>query len=264
VVVLVVPTAAASSAGGAAIHEVGYRDEDGNMIRSNIGVGSAEDEDEDDGEDAGGAGGKQTKKKKKKRKALPSGDFVLGPGEGGGEALAVTDRSTKKAKVGGGTSTGDDDGGNNNNESSEDDFVLPDDDDAEEEAMGSTVADRLARLKAKMDRDDDDDDDDIENSVAALAREDEIAEAEDDDESRGGMIVALLPKLITRLARKLGRAEELSVWIRTVLLALISSSSGGKRMSSTERDVAARLAPLRNLLMSELRVCLICYDWRAG
>ena len=291
-----VTTSSRSAAGGTAeIHEVGYRDEDGNVIQGDIIVGSSADDadgsaigdDDDDGN------------RKRRKAALPSGQLVLGPGEGGGESLTVTDRSAKRAKVNEETIPDADD--NDDNDEDDDGFVLPDDD-AIEEAAGGTIAERLAKLTAEMERDDTDDEDEvsededaraalfggvkgkkkikptseslstllrqalssnddgqlevalhvsdkkvIENTVAALARDDEIAEAED-DEGRGGMIIALLSKLVIRLARKPGRAEELSVWIRTVLLALISSSSGGKRMSKTERDVASRLAPLRNLL----------------
>jgi len=293
VVIMTMPTAAAAAGGaasplqgggGAAINEASYRDEDGNMIKGDITVGSSTDEDDADEEDGN---------KKKRKSALPSGQLVLGPGEGGSEALNVTDRSNKRAKVDEDKSDDDDD--------DDDGFVLPDDD-AIEEAAGGTIAERLAMLTSEMERDDTDDDDDvsededaraalfggvkgkkkvkptseslatllrqalssnddgqlevalhvsdkkvIENSISALAKDDEIAEAED-DESKGGMIIALLSKLVIRLARKPGRAEELSVWIRTVLLALISSTSGGKRMSKTERDIASRLAPLRNLL----------------
>ena len=90
----------------------------------------------------------------------------------------------------------------------------------------------------------------IENSIAALAREDEeraAGEEEDDDGDSGSgddMITKLLGKLVDRLGRKPGRAEELSVWVRTVLLILIS----GKSMSRRERHVAAKLAPLRSML----------------
>ena len=295
VVVVTMPTATAAAGGaasplqgggGAVINEASYRDEDGNMIKGDITVGSSTDDDDADEEDGN---------KKKRKAALPSGQLVLGPGEGGGEALDVTDRSNKRAK-------GDKDKSDDDDDDDDDDgFVLPDDD-AIEEAAGGTIAERLAKLTSEMERDATDDDDEmsededaraalfggvkgkkkvkptseslatllrqalssnddgqlevalhvsdkkvIENSISALAKDDEIAEAED-DESKGGMIIALLSKLVIRLARKPGRAEELSVWIRTVLLALISSTSGGKRMSKTERDIASRLAPLRNLL----------------
>ena len=86
----------------------------------------------------------------------------------------------------------------------------------------------------------------IENSIAALAREDEERAGEEDDNGGSGddMITKLLGKLVDRLGRKPGRAEELSVWVQTVLLILIS----GKSMSRRERNVAAKLAPLRSML----------------
>ena len=80
----------------------------------------------------------------------------------------------------------------------------------------------------------------IEHSIATLAREDEEADDGRDDD----MITKLLGKLVDRLGRKPGRAEELSVWVQTVLLLLIS----GKSMSRREREVAAKLAPLRSML----------------
>ena len=58
------------------------------------------------------------------------------------------------------------------------------------------------------------------------------------------MITKLLGKLVDRLGRKPGRAEELSIWVQTVLLILIS----GKSMSRRERDVAAKLTQLRSML----------------
>ena len=88
----------------------------------------------------------------------------------------------------------------------------------------------------------------IENSIAALAREDEERAGEEEDGDNNGsgddLITKLLGKLVDRLGRKPGRAEELSVWVQTVLLILIS----GKSMSRRERNVAAKLAPLRSML----------------
>ena len=280
--------------GSVEVDEVSYRDEDGNMVQGEIAVGDADDDHED--MDDGGAGGGS-----KKKRALPSGELVLGPGETGGEALGVTDRASKRAKLtttksGGGDDEDDNDDANDDDGADEDEFVLPDDD-ATEEAAGATIADRLALLTSEMDREAADTDDEsedeeavaalygasgkggkkkrkatseslstllrqalssnddsqlevalhvhdkkvIENSIATLAREDE---EEADDDGRDDMITKLLGKLVDRLGRKPGRAEELSIWVQTVLLILIS----GKSMSRREREVAAKLAPLRSML----------------
>lgn len=287
----------AAALGQVHLAEASYRDEDGNLLQGDVRIGG--DAAKSDGEDGGGdAEGKGAKGEK--RKSLPSGELVLGPGEGGAESLTVTDRSAKRSKPESAAAAAEADSG-----SEADEFALPDIED-EEEGGGATgtIADRLARLTAEFEQDDSDSDaeideeaasalfgpgsgkrrqgkatseslatllrqalssnDDtklevalhvgdkkvIENSIQALAREDEEAETGDSDEAkRGGMIIALLSKLVTRLARKPGRAEELSVWIRTVLLVLISGSSGpGRRMGREQKRVAASLGPLRNLL----------------
>jgi hypothetical protein len=86
----------------------------------------------------------------------------------------------------------------------------------------------------------------IENSIMALSSGEGNADGESDD---GEVIVMLLTKLVTRLSRKPGRAQQLSFWIRTVLVALISSSNDGTmKMGNAEKDIASRLAPLRSLL----------------
>ena len=292
VVVLAMPSFNAPSVavGGVEVDEINYRDEDGHMVRGDIVVGDANDEDGDMDGDGAAAGGGGSKKKKR---ALPSGELVLGPGETGGEALGVTDRTSKRAKVGG-AGGDDDDAAGDDDDADEDEFVLPDDD-ATEEAAGATIADRLALLTSEAaDYSDDESEDEeavaalygadavgrggakkkrkatseslstllrqalssnddsqlevalhvhdkrvIENSIATLAREDEEA-----DDGRDDMITKLLGKLVDRLGRKPGRAEELSIWVQTVLLILIS----GKSMSRRERDVAAKLAPLRSML----------------
>jgi hypothetical protein len=85
----------------------------------------------------------------------------------------------------------------------------------------------------------------IENSIMALSS----GEGDSDEDDNGEVIVMLLTKLVTRLSRKPARAQQLSFWIRTVLVALISSSNDGTmKMGRTEKDIAARLAPLRSML----------------
>ena len=72
------------------------------------------------------------------------------------------------------------------------------------------------------------------------------------------LVLSLLSKLATRLAKKPTRAEALAYWIRTILFVLISSHNdgdGGLRMGEMERQVALKLGPLRNLL-SERVECL--------
>ncbi len=92
----------------------------------------------------------------------------------------------------------------------------------------------------------------IQNSIMGLASEN--FEHTDKKDRNSNVIVMLLSKLVTRLAKKPRRADQLSFWIRTVLVALVSSSNGkgGKtswKMGSVEREIALRaLEPLRNLL----------------
>ena len=165
VVVLAMPSFHASSVavGGVEVGEINYRDEDGHMVRGDIVVGDANDEDGDMDADGAAAGGGGSKKKKR---ALPSGGLVLGPGEAGGEALGVTDRTSKRAKVVGAGGGDDDDAGDDDNDD-EDEFVLPDDD-ATEEAAGATIADRLALLTSEAADYDSDDESEDEEAVAAL------------------------------------------------------------------------------------------------
>ena len=75
----------------------------------------------------------------KKRKAV-STNIVLGPGEGGGEALVVTDQSAMKRPKA--DSDDDDD---------DDEFALEDVDESEE-----SIAQRLAQLSSELDRDTED------------------------------------------------------------------------------------------------------------
>jgi len=217
----------------------------------------------------------------KKRKANNK-SVVIGPGESGGEALTVTD-STKRTKI---DHDGDDSADEEDEFVLEDDddeegentigqrlallsSELDRDDDEEDllkfqrstAASGSFVAkaatsDSLVILlrQALLANDDAQlevalqvsDKKVIENSIMALSS----GEGNSDDESDNGeVIVMLLTKLVTRLSRKPARAQQLSFWIRTVLVALISSSNDGTmKMGKAEKDIASRLAPLRSLL----------------
>mmetsp|Transcript_27652 Transcript_27652/g.26513 ORF Transcript_27652/g.26513 Transcript_27652/m.26513 type:complete len:640 (-) Transcript_27652:110-2029(-) len=69
------------------------------------------------------------------------------------------------------------------------------------------------------------------------------------------VMVMLLSKLVTRLAKKPSRADQLAFWIRTVLVSLVSSSTNRLKdnenwmMGKMEREIAlTALEPLRNLL----------------
>jgi hypothetical protein len=100
----------------------------------------------------------------------------------------------------------------------------------------------------------------IENSIMALCSSNASISSENVDDiekktnSDGStLVVALLSKLVTRLARKPSRAEALSFWIRTILVSLISPGSSdlgsdGDMMDKDGRDIASKLGPLRNLL----------------
>lgn len=213
----------------------------------------------------------------KKRKS----NIVLGAGESGGEAMSVSD--LKRAKVGstsqGNNDTGDvedfvlenDDGGTTIAQrlallSSE----LERDTEDEEEliqrsgspsstfVVKAATADSLVILlrQALMANDDAQlevalqvaDKKVIENSIIALSN---MASRSDDDEDEsngndGEIMITLLTKLVTRISRKPSRAQQLSFWIRTVLVALLSSNDG--KMDRSEREIASKLAPLRNML----------------
>jgi len=273
----------------AEVREVEYRSRDGALKKSEGGdnnnnvivVLSAREEEERRAEDAA------LRKKRNASGMTTASDHatVLGPGEGGGEALGASDARVAVSKR---ARTGD-------NEKDDDDFLLPDDD-----APGTSIADRLRVLSEEMGRTDDDDDDDddapplsssrkvgkfkpekvttsdslsallrqslssnddirldvaldvsnpkiIENSVASLLEEDE--NSNDGGNGNGDLIITLLSKLVTRIARRPGRAVTYGNWVRTVLVALTRSSSrGGGYMGTREREVASRLLPLRNLL----------------
>eukprot|EP00551_Chaetoceros_affinis_P010398 CAMPEP_0203685324 /NCGR_PEP_ID=MMETSP0090-20130426/48483_1 /ASSEMBLY_ACC=CAM_ASM_001088 /TAXON_ID=426623 /ORGANISM="Chaetoceros affinis, Strain CCMP159" /LENGTH=767 /DNA_ID=CAMNT_0050554513 /DNA_START=70 /DNA_END=2373 /DNA_ORIENTATION=+ len=93
----------------------------------------------------------------------------------------------------------------------------------------------------------------IENSILGLVHESDGNSGNDadvDTDASGEMIIMLLTKLVTRIARKPSRAQRLSFWIRTVLVALLSKagSSSAVPMGKTEREIASRLGPLRNML----------------
>jgi hypothetical protein len=92
----------------------------------------------------------------------------------------------------------------------------------------------------------------IENSIVGLAVnsvEPSDMDLEDDERvhKSSEMVLSLLSKLVTRLARRPTRAEALAYWIRTILFVLISRNDGAQ-MGEMEREVALKLGPLRNLL----------------
>lgn len=263
----------------------------------------------------------------KKRKAGVSLDknVVLGPGEGGAEALNVTNSTTKyRQQLKKSKKNKKRDAESSMNDKNEDNHKEIDFDLTEEEQSyekegndGTTIAERLAQLSSQLDRDSDDEGDEdelllsnlsssnniaisakeqfdkmkctsdslgtllrqallsnddtqlevalkvldkkvIENSIRTLCEE-SISTAADKDEdsfySENNLIMKLLSKLTTRLSRKASRAETLCFWVSTTLVNLISLSSiGGEnsnswmKMGKIERDVAAHLGPLRNML----------------
>ncbi len=92
----------------------------------------------------------------------------------------------------------------------------------------------------------------IENSILGLISGDSDGEGDDvdvDADAKSEMIIMLLTKLVTRIARKPSRAQGLSFWIRTVLVALLSKvGSSSASIGKTEREIVSRLGPLRNML----------------
>jgi hypothetical protein len=233
--------------------------------------------DENDGDNDSNEEISQSRKKRKvPETSKANANLVLGPGESGGEALTVTDFSAKRAKK-------DEDSEDDFVLEDVDDDVdgsttiaqrlallsseLDRDDDEQDLlvrntrsqnfAVKSATSDSLVvLLKQALQANDDSqlevalqvsDKKVIENSIMALS-----THVDDDDanqESNGEMIIMLLTKLVTRLSRKPSRAQQLSFWIRTVLVVLISSSNDGSvKMGKAEKDIASRLAPLRSML----------------
>ena len=86
----------------------------------------------------------------------------------------------------------------------------------------------------------------IENSIMELSRggyDSGSGSSTAEDGGSGEVIVVLLTKLVTRISRKPARAQQLSFWIRTVLVALLSSSN------STSKALARQKGTLRQDLL---------------
>lgn len=86
----------------------------------------------------------------------------------------------------------------------------------------------------------------IENSIMVLNSASINDNEGESDVIDSEIMITLLTKLVTRISRKPARAQQLSFWIRTVLVALLSSNDG--KMDRSEREIASKLAPLRNML----------------
>jgi hypothetical protein len=223
----------------------------------------------------------------KKRKVTSSNNVVIGPGESGGEALKVTD-TTKKMKrdnLEGGEV--DDDFALDDVEDDEGEHTIAqklallssaldrgdDDDDDDDDLIkfqrnlvssenrfkvkSATADSLLVLLRQALLANDDaqleialqvSDKKVIEHSIVSLRRNEETNTSVESGTSND-MTIILLTKLVTRISRKPSRAQQLSFWVRTVLVALISPSSNGSiKIGKREKDIAEKLAPLRNLL----------------
>lgn len=210
----------------------------------------------------------------KKRKA----NVVLGAGESGGEAMSVSDLKRVKAKHGEDEIEEvedfvleNDDGGTTiaqrlallsseleRDTEDEEDLIQRSSSPSSTFEVKAATADSLVILlrQALLANDDAQlevalqvaDKKVIENSIKALSNL--TSGGEDvEDESNGNdgeIMITLLTKLVTRISRKPSRAQQLSFWIRTVLVALLSSNNG--KMDRSEREIASKLAPLRNML----------------
>jgi hypothetical protein len=210
----------------------------------------------------------------KKRKS----NIVLGAGESGGEAMSVSDLKRAKAKHGEDEIEEvedfvleNDDGGTTiaqrlallsseleRDTEDEEDLIQRSSSPSSTFEVKAATADSLVILlrQALLANDDAQlevalqvaDKKVIENSIKALSNL--TSGGEDvEDESNGNdgeIMITLLTKLVTRISRKPSRAQQLSFWIRTVLVALLSSNNG--KMDRSEREIASKLAPLRNML----------------
>jgi hypothetical protein len=232
--------------------------------------------DEDDGENDKKQDS-SSPSRKRNISEIKSSNLVIGPGESGGEALTVTDLSAKRSKTDVDTDEDDfvledvDDEAEGATTIAQRLALLSseldrDDDDSDVSfrntrssnfAVKGATSDSLAILLRQALQANDDsqleialqvsDKKVIENSIMALGPKG--SDSEDGSEKDGEMIIMLLTKLVTRLSRKPSRAQQLSFWIRTVLVVLISSSNDGSmKMGKAEKDIASRLAPLRSML----------------
>lgn len=232
-------------------------------------------------------------KKKRKASSVSNKAITLGPGESGGEAMIIDDKQqlVKRIKKDHDSKNDDDDddddfdweqtGDNEENGTSiaerlqrlaadmHRDSEDEEDDDAKNSSEGSSskisfkpksaTSDSLSNLLRQALKSNDDpkleialevrDRSIIRNSVMSLS-----SIGHENDTPKDNIIVILLSKLVTRLAKKPTRADQLSFWIRTVLVALVTPKESSKngstwKMNETEREIALRaLEPLRNLL----------------
>lgn len=268
------------------ISEVTYRklqsnsmdDEESTLMSGNL---YPRDNDDQEPESAG---------RMKKRKATEISDKVLGPGEIGNESMVgVTDsvaQSAKRTKQSdddaGAYEFKEEDEGNENGKTIAERLAFlsseldreTDDDDLMDQASSTDVvqvnpsetdtstifnvkratSDSLAFLlrQALVSNDDTQletafkvsDRTMIEKSIAIIA-------AESEEEADQDILLILLSKLATRLARKPGRSENLLIWIQTIIVNLMSSrlsSYSSGPMSKSKMQIALKLGPLRNLL----------------
>jgi hypothetical protein len=220
-----------------------------------------------------------------KKRKVKNSNIVIGPGESGGEALTVTD-ANKKMKIHRGDDNFDDeddfvleeDGDEEGEHSIAQKLALlssaldRDEDDVEDllnfqrstvtssnnfVAKAATTDSLLVLLRQALLANDDaqleialqvSDKKVIENSIMSMTSE-ELTDKKEGTINSEELIIILLTKLVTRISRKPSRAHQLSFWIRTVLVALISPSSNGSiKIGKREKEIAQRLAPLRNLL----------------
>lgn len=220
----------------------------------------------------------------KKRKVASSNNVVIGPGESGGEALKVTDTTKKIKRDNSEGGEVDDDFALDDVEDDEGEHTIAqklallssaldrgdDDDDhlvkfqrnsisSENrfKAKSATADSLLVLLRQALLANDDaqleialqvSDKKVIEHSIVSLRRDEETNTSVESGTSND-MTIILLTKLVTRISRKPSRAQQLSFWVRTVLVALISPSSNGSiKIGKREKDIAEKLAPLRNML----------------
>lgn len=213
--------------------------------------------------------------KKRKTSSKAESNLILGPGESGGEALTVTD--FKRAKKDRDSDDDfvledvDDDAEGSttiaqrlallsselDRDDDEQDLLVRNTRNQDFAVKTATSDSLIVLLKQALLANDDSqlevalqvtDKKVIENSIMALSAH-RPDDGDANNENDGEITIMLLTKLVTRLSRKPSRANQLSFWIRTVLVALISSSSNGSmQMGKAEKDIAAKLAPLRSML----------------
>lgn len=234
-----------------------------------------------------------TKNKKRKTTTADVSQITIGPGDSGHEAMVVTDeldQSSKRAKQQDyefeeADETEDDENGTSGRksiaeklellsseldmETDEDadatkttDLQLTDNADSKEIfSVKRATSDSLAFLlhQALLSNDETKLDlalevtnrNVVEQSISQLC---DIAEKESNrEDGLDHLVLMLLSKIVTRMARRPNHRHDIVVWLRTIIMSLMSSrlsdpSEKSNTMTQSQKNISMKLGPLRNML----------------